>query len=213
MKHTLIVLGTALCASPALAECDPYTDLRSPDFAPVAAMVGDLTSMVVLDDGPPLSTGDRVIVTSGMDDEFSCVVRIGPDFQPQAGTVLSRFLRPDADAQGDWAGDWQAGSEQSIAITSADSGYEVSGEASYGMSDPQRVANGGVNFGDFGAAIKPKGSAVAFVAAYDGTTLPYDTDSDECAVKLWLLGEFLVALDNNGCGGANVSFTGFYGRN
>ena len=48
----------------------------------------------------------------------------------------------------------------------------------------------------------------AFTADYDENTLPYEAETDYCAVRLWRLDSYLVAIDNNKCGGMNVTFTG-----
>jgi hypothetical protein len=204
-----------LAAAPALADCDVYGDIRAPDFAPEAATVGPLSTMVVLDSGMALSTGDRVIITSHQDDQLSCVVRPGSTngYQPDSGLVLTSLLQPDTERAQDWLGAWQGNPEQFIMIEQAEDILDISGNASWGMSDPQRVESGGVNVGEFSASARPKKGRIAFTLDYaEGQTLPYDAESDSCSVKLWLAGEFVVASDNDRCGGMNVSFTGYYTR-
>lgn len=214
--YRLTVLASAILAlsfQPALAaDCGPWTDLRSPGFSPRAATVGALTTMVTPVGGPPLSQGDRVIVTSAPDETFSCFVRIGRNNTSNPGTILTSLLAFDAERGSDWLGHWQSGAEQFITIEQAGNQLEISGEATWGMFDPERVARGGVNVGDFSATARPKKGALSFTAGDGGNTLPYASDSDSCSIRMWLAGEFLVALDNNLCGGMNVTFTGFYAR-
>lgn len=214
MRLTLAVSTLLLASAPAFAECDAYGDIRSPDFAPEAATVAPHDTMIILDSGMMLSTGDRVIITAHPDSEFSCVVRPGsPSYQPDAGLVLTELLEPDNERAQDWLGQWQGNPEQNIMIEQAEDILDITADASWGMSDPQRVESGGVNVGEFSASAKPKKGRIAFTVDFaDGATLPYDEENDSCPVKLWLAGEFLVASDNDRCGGMNVTFTGFYTR-
>jgi hypothetical protein len=78
------------------------------------------------------------------------------------------------------------------------------------MFDPQRVVRGGVNEGGFVATVRPNNASVAFAENSDRNRLPYDPASTNCSVRLWLLGPYLMVVDNNDCGGMNVSFTGLY---
>jgi hypothetical protein len=99
-----------------------------------------------------------------------------------------------------WTGSWQA-TEHTIAITTTrKSGqFRASGDATWGAGDPDRVARGGVNMGQF---------AGNFVPAKDRATVEESGDSNGCRVKLRLLGPYLVTSDNLNCGGHNVSFSG-----
>jgi hypothetical protein len=212
LKHIPVCL-LALAPAPAFAACDPWNDMRAPGFAPVAATVALTNMMIVLDGGPPLSPGERVLVTSGLDEAMACVVRVGPApaFAPAYGQVVTSLLEIDDDPGTEWNRAWQAGIEQFITIDGGGDGFYIaSGDATWGMSDPQRVASGGINIGSFVATIKPKGNRASFSVDYDENTLPYAPDGDYCAVRLWLAGEFLAVLDNYRCGGMNVTFTGFY---
>ncbi|UJW86324.1 hypothetical protein [Devosia sp. SL43] len=208
---SILLLATA----PAFADCDAYGDIRAPDFAPEAATVSELSTLVILDSGMALSSGDRVIVTSQLDDQFSCVVRPGSTsgYQPDSGMVLTTLLEPDNQRGDDWLGEWQGNPEQFLTIEQAEDILDISGNATWGMSDPERVESGGINVGEFVASARPKKGRIAFTLDYaEGQTLPYDPESDSCSVRLWLAGEFLVASDNDRCGGMNVTFTGYYSR-
>ena len=65
------------------------------------------------------------------------------------------------------------------------------GEATWqGSRDP--------HFGDF-----------AYTATPNGNTVKLGNEGD-CQVELLMLGNFMAAQDNHACGGANVTFSGFY---
>jgi hypothetical protein len=197
----------------AQAECDPWSDMQKAGFSPIAATIDPMRTPVVLAAGGVLLEGERVIVTSGLDQRMACVVRVGPapDYQLDYGQIYTASVTPDADPGTEWNRPWQAGIEQFIDIQGGGDGlYIVSGDATWGMSDPQRVESGGINIGSFVATIKPKGGRASFSVDYDGNTLPYDPEADYCAVRMWLAGGFLAVLDNYRCGGMNVTFTGFY---
>lgn len=98
---------------------------------------------------------------------------------------------------GNWSG-WHADIE--IARGGTRDMLKASGEATYGMDDKDRVARGAINFGDFDGQARPTG---------DRLTIGAD---ESCTVRLRLLGPYLLAVDNNNCGGLNVSFTGVYRR-
>lgn len=59
--------------------------------------------------------------------------------------------------------------------------------------------------GGFKAQVTPKNDTVAF--ADDGTNY-----GEGCRVRLQRIGPWLLAVDNSGCGGAGVTFTGLYRR-
>lgn len=213
MRLILAVSTLVLAVAPAYAECDPFSDIRAPDFAPQAATVVPHDTMIIFDSGTILSTGDRVIITSQPDSDFSCVVRPGtPSYQPDSGLVVTALLEPDSERGDDWLGRWQANPEQTLSIEQAEDIFDITGDATWGMSDPQRVESGGINVGSFVASARAKKGRIAFTTGDAEATLPYDPQSDSCSVQIWLAGEFLVASDNDRCGGMNVTFTGFYTR-
>jgi hypothetical protein len=67
-----------------------------------------------------------------------------------------------------------------------------------------------VHIGNFDGKTKPRGNRLAFGDGYDGSAPPDRNDPTDCRVLLRLVGPYLVAADNQGCGGANVSFDGVY---
>lgn len=76
------------------------------------------------------------------------------------------------------------------------------GEAFWPSANPsRRDAPGGPHVGEMSGASAPTGNRVTFV---DG--------EDECHVSLTLATPFVLAKDNQRCGGVNVSFDGVYLR-
>ena len=105
-------------------------------------------------------------------------------------------------------------SEAEIVIKSHDNEVEVSGTATWGASDPQRVRMGGVNTGELEGSGKPRGQVLAIGYDPDQTAFPPPEDlaPDICAARLEIYGPYLSVEDNDSCGGMNVSFTGLYVR-
>ena len=118
------------------------------------------------------------------------------------GYLETAALEPARVKPAAWAGAWR-GTEHSIRIfpTRVPGRFRVTGEATWGRSDPERVRNGGVNEGSFEGFITP-GANGANLSEGDGELA--------CRVKLRLLGPYLLVTDNLNCGGLNVSFRGVY---
>ena len=99
-------------------------------------------------------------------------------------------------------------------IESREDEVKVSGTATWGSSDPQRVKRGAVNTGELSGSGKPRGQVLAI--GYDpnrsGFPPPEDAASNICAARLEFFGRYLVVEDNGRCGGLNVSFIGLYVR-
>lgn len=119
-----------------------------------------------------------------------------------------------AQRPGDWAGNWTA-AERDIAIKNVAGGaLNVSGEASWGMGDKWRRENGGVHTGEVNGTARPAGGVLAFAEGEnEGETVAYEKGAEYCCrVRMTRRGPYLLVRDNNACGGANVSFSGFYRR-
>jgi hypothetical protein len=124
------------------------------------------------------------------------------------------LVRVPAPRAGAWLGNWSR--------TEADIEFKpgrragrllVHGDATWGMSDPERVKRGGVNLGEFDGEIGVTGDRVIFVSGdvvVAGAPPATGDDEYDCRVRLRLLGPYLLAKDNNHCGGNNVSFSGVY---
>jgi hypothetical protein len=157
-----------------------------------------------------LVPGDVVVLgeTAGA---YGCVSFIGEGGRASTGWMALSALRPVPEVPADWAGQWQSGPEQSIAITQEGGKLRLRGDATWGASDPARVRRGGVNIGEFTARAAPEGNRLAFTAGEE--TLPYEGGDDyDCRLRMERLGPYLAVRDTGNCGGHNVSFTGLYRR-
>jgi len=163
-----------------------------------------------------LVPGDDVLVDTA-DGPYVCAF-----FKSQAGTETRGWLPraaiqltpPEPAALRQWDGKWQRDRDASIVIKSSRDELEVSGNATWGSRDPQRVKRGAVHVGELSGRGKPRGQLLALGWDPDrsGFVHPQDQAPDSCAAKLELYGRYLVVEDNGGCGGLNVSFTGTYVR-
>lgn len=111
---------------------------------------------------------------------------------------------PDQQHPEDWAGKWTM-YDNDIVITRMGNGFSVHGEAEW--RDGANVHTGNVD-----GLAAPVDGAIAF-AMGDGKTLPFKAgDEFTCRVSMVRRGPYLLVRDNDQCGGANVTFTGFYRR-
>lgn len=233
----IVLLAAALLPGVAVAEdvCGLYQTLGAADATPRLQMIAPGQDRVhfVKDSadqpGCPNETAacaakgylvanDRVVVT-GTQGAYACATftGAGPKFASTTGLLpLSALSDAPASSADDWRGTWRSGDEQEIDIKKAAGGaIAIEGNASYGGSDPARVARGAVNVGQISATLTPAAGKAAFSASDNGEAAPYDAnlgDDSVCRVRLWRLGPYLVAADNLACGGMNVTFTGVYGR-
>jgi len=234
----LVVIAGASPGGARAASCVPGLALAAPDAAPtLLAVRRDAGRVHFLKDtalapgcpGPApycldpgfVAPGDAVVVT-GTTPGYVCATAVtGAGGAPVSGWLPRASLGPapaaPAATAADWTGEWQSGPEQSISIT-PDSGGAIMlrGSATFGARDASRVRRGAVNTGEFVAAATPEGGKLAFLVGGDGNALPYDAErartEGRCALRFWRLGAYLIMVDNQQCGGANVTFTGVYSR-
>ncbi|TGX53336.1 hypothetical protein E5A73_10800 [Sphingomonas gei] len=160
-------------------------------------------------------TGD-LLVANGTHGGFTSVTFVSPTGKTRSGWLQSAGLARIAPGTG-WQGVWKAW-ESEIEVAAGRGGtLHVAGSATWGASDPQRVAIGAVHVGEFAVDVKASGDRIAFSVdegAESGTAArSFEDAPDEtyrCRVQLRLLGPYLLANDNGACGGANVTFTGTY---
>src|SRR5258708_7201697 len=151
-----------------------------------------------------LVTGDLVLVGRTQGD-FTCVSYQSPLAKKQIwanGWLPSAALTPVAPMPSpktpDWIGNWYHPGG-SIEIRSGDGGkLQVQG----GMT---LLTARDFHNGDFKAQVAPQNDTIAF--ADDGSNY-----GEGCQVRMQRIGPWLAVVDNSGCGGAGVSFTGLYRR-
>lgn len=232
----VVVLLAILLPSIAAAQesCDLVQGLDAPDAAPRLQTIVPGPDRVhfiksaALQPGCPNDTAacatrrylvakDLVVVT-GVQGGYACATFTGPapKFATTSGLLPTGALTDAAASAVDWRGTWRSGDEQEIDIRPAAGGaITIEGNATFGGSDPERVARGAVNAGQIGATLTPADGKAAFSASDDGKGASYDADPGDdsvCRVRLWRVGPYLVAADNLMCGGMNVTFTGVYRR-
>lgn len=96
---------------------------------------------------------------------------------------------------GAWAGTWANGLGR-IRIAASNGKLHLTGEAEW------HGPGGVVHTGDFEGDAAPQGNHLHFVEA----------GADTCTVDLTSIGRYLVANDNDRCGGMNVRFWGIWKR-
>ena len=151
-----------------------------------------------------LVTGDLVLVGRRRGD-FTCVSYQSPLAKKQVradgwlpGAALTPVAPMPSPKTPDWVGTW-CNPGCRIEIKTAGGGkLQVEGE---GLFPTARDFHNGA----FKALVAPQSDAIAF--ADDGSSY-----GDGCQVRMQRIGPWLLVVDNAGCGGAGVSFTGLYRR-
>lgn len=128
---------------------------------------------------------------------------------PRAALEIVSSEHPSAQK---WVGKWRRDSEAEIAIQSDGNDVTVSGNATWGSSDPRRVKTGAINTGELEGTSRPRGRLLAIGYDPDRSGFPPTEEAAECAAKLELHGRYLIVEDNGRCGGLNVTFNGLYVR-
>lgn len=146
-----------------------------------------------------------LVVTGRSYKGYRCILyRDQKNVAGSAGYVPESRLQAQPAAsvtQKDWLGEWRMG-DDSITLRARGDKLSASGEAYWPSANPSlKERPGGPNIGEMSGVAAPKGNQVAFIDS-----------EDECHVSLTLLPPFLLARDNNRCGGMNVRFSGVYLR-
>jgi hypothetical protein len=181
----------------------PYDDELKADSCPAAAEACRKKSYLV--------TGDLVLAGRTRGD-FTCVSYQTPQANRKpawtVGWLPSASLKPmaamAAPARSDWLGTWDQ-PHATIEIKPGGLGgrLKIDGTAVYPTAHD--FHNGAIE-----AEVMPAGDAIAFL---DDGWFPFETKCDSgCKVRMHRVGPFLVVEDNGDCGGAGVTFTGFYHR-
>jgi len=116
-------------------------------------------------------------------------------------TSLSPVVPVPAPARGDWTGDWRHASGAITITNGANGSLTIHGEAYYQAAQD-------VHTGVIDARAKPAQGLLAF--ADDGSVAFDKANAESCLVRIQRVEALLVVEDNGSCGGADVTFTGFY---
>ena len=119
------------------------------------------------------------------------------------GLSLSPVAPAPAPARADWNGDWRHASGAITIANGANGTLTIHGEAFYQAAQD-------VHTGVIDARAKPVRGLLEF--ADDGSVVFDKASADSCLVRMQRVEAFLVVEDNGNCGGALVTFTGFYRR-
>ena len=142
--------------------------------------------------------GGDVVLASAEVNGFRCVYAPTTGGDLAAGFLPAAELEPAGAAEPltpeFLAGRWRHLGETEIAFTRASPALTVKGRASYEAGGP-----GTETVGELDGPVVLAGEEARYAA-------------DGCEVTLRRRGPFLVASDNNACGGMNVSFGGIYTR-
>jgi hypothetical protein len=136
---------------------------------------------------------------------FVCVSYVGARGRETDGWISSSSVQVQ-NAAPDWVGTWKRDTSSEIDIKRKSATViSLDGDATWGEG-------GGTNVGDISAELDPRKTAQGFGTAPDGERqTPYGKgDKDFCAAMFKQMGPYLFVVDNQNCGGMNVTFTGIY---
>lgn len=162
-----------------------------------------------------LVPGDQVLTTRSQA-AWTCATFFDQRGRQTTGWLASDVLgKPETKAFSAqaWAGEWKRDAEADISIkVTGPNTIELSGTATWGAGDPDRVARGAVNIGELEATSLPTLKPLITFIPGQGVMPPAEADEFGCVVSAQRLGDFLLVEDNLRCGGMNVSFSGIYRR-
>ena len=161
------------------------------------ATVGYFGCLMAKDCRPAKLAAGEALMPYNSDGDWTCAYLqqrdgAGPGWvRPQDIRAVPADPAPPLDA---WSGTWvNRGDHIRIVASKASGKLHLEGDAKWhGIADV-------VHYGKFAGAATPVGNHLHFV-------------DDPCIVDLTLIGKFLVANDNNQCGGMNVRFLGLWTR-
>jgi hypothetical protein len=133
-----------------------------------------------------------------------------------SGWIRAADLEPLGDPApplGAWTGNWKRiESDITMRPGRRPGTIAVTGFATWGSFDPERVRRGGMNMGEIEGSFRPVQAKGGFTMGESGS-LPFEQgDESDCRVRFRLMARYLLVEDNLRCGGLNVSFLGTYVR-
>lgn len=155
-----------------------------------------------------LVTGD-IVLTGKTRGAFTCVSYQSPWAKKQVwttGWLPSTALEPvkpmPAPKISDWLGTWSHPGGDIEIKQIAGGKLSVEGEMVMPTASDAHT-------GEIAAKVTPGKDVIAFV---DNGSTPFEQEGGGCRVRMQRVGSWLMVEDNEGCGGAAVTFTGLYQR-
>ena len=146
---------------------------------------------------PQRLTPGTPVVIAFSDGDWTCGYAPGPVWIPSAALQPLRFdLNPPLKA---WTGTWTGGEDRVVISLS-----EVPGKLDIKGAAEWHGARGVSHDGAFSGQVQPDGNHLRF---REGRPPEWG-----CVVSLTLFGKYIVADDNQKCGGMNVRFWGIWKR-
>ncbi|MDV2985946.1 UNVERIFIED_CONTAM: hypothetical protein Q9R58_16660 [Methylobacteriaceae bacterium AG10] len=163
-----------------------------------------------------LVTGDPVILGARRGGYVCASYRGAKGDLARTGWLPAEAVAAEAPAPvapDDWLGTWTQ-AEGRIRVKPGDKPgtLSITGDATWGAGDPERVKRGGIHLGEISGTVAPEGDGASFAVGENGTLPVAKGGEYDCKVWLRRLGPWLVVEDNLACGGMNVSFRGVYRR-
>lgn len=153
--------------------------------------------------------GDLVLVGK-TDGGFSCVSYESANARKVSWTngwlaaaSMTPVMPSPAPSRADWVGTWVHSAGHITIAAGKDGKLTIKAEGFYAAAQ-------NVHTGVLDATAKPANGLLQFA---DDGTIPFSKESDDngsCLVRMQRIEALLVVEDNNACGGAMVTFTGFY---
>lgn len=115
-----------------------------------------------------------------------------------------------------WDGEWVGEAELIDIRPQGEARLKVEGSALF-AHDREGVEQGAINTGEIEGVFFREGDVADGISDFDGrfrrtTAKDWGDSPEDCAVRLRLVGPYLLAQDNYRCGGLNVTFSGLYRR-
>ena len=150
-----------------------------------------------------------MVLTGKTRGAFTCVSYQSPRAKKQVwttGWLPSTALEPvkpmPAPKTSDWLGTWSHPGGDIVIKQIAGGKLSVEGEMVVPTAQDAHT-------GEIAAKVTPGKDTIAFV---DDGSMPFEQEGGGCRVRMQRVGPWLMVEDNEGCGGATVTFTGLYRR-
>jgi hypothetical protein len=153
-----------------------------------------------------LIPGDLVLIGK-TDGAYSCISYESATARKVSWTngwlpsaTLTPVVPSPASSRADWTGEWVHSAGHITIRNGKDGELTIKGEGFYAAA--QNVHTGVID-----ATAKPVNGLLQFA---DDGSIAFDDPKADCQVRMQRIAALLVVEDNDACGGAMVTFTGFY---